>query len=90
MVRNRKLSRAISDIGFGKLREYIEYEAHLRGNLLVIADRFFPSSKMCSGCGSIHSMPLHIRTMNCSCGLVMDRDLNASINLDNYGLMYRP
>jgi len=90
MVKNRKLSRAISDVGFGKLREYIEYKAHLRGNTVVVADRFFPSSKMCSSCATIHSMPLHIREMSCGCGLVVDRDLNAAINLDNYGLKYRP
>ena len=90
MIKNRKLSRAISDVGFGKLREYIEYKAHLRGNTVVVADRFFPSSKMCSCCATIHSMPLHIREMVCGCGLVIDRDVNAAINLDNYGLKYRP
>ena len=89
MVRNRKLSRAISDVGFGKLRQFIEYKSLLRGNNLVLADRFFPSSKMCSGCGMIHNMPLHIRTMNCDCGLILDRDLNAAINLNNYGLLYK-
>lgn len=90
MMKNRKLSRAIADVGFGKLRQYIEYKSHLRGNKLVIADRFFPSSKMCSGCGVLHTMPLHVRTMDCECGLAIDRDLNAAMNLNNYGLLYQP
>lgn len=84
MVRNRKLSRAISDVGFGEFRRQLEYKAHFRGCELVIANRFFPSSKMCSGCGAIHDMPLAKRVMSCDCGLEIDRDHNAAINLMNY------
>jgi len=86
MVKNHRLARAVSDAGFGMLRKMIEYKALLRNCEVVLADRFFPSSKMCSGCGTLHDMPLDQRMMTCDCGLVMDRDLNAAINLNNYGV----
>jgi putative transposase len=85
MIRNRKLARAVSDAGFGTLRQMLTYKAELRGVELVVADRFFPSSKMCSACGQIHEMPLEKRTVECDCGNVMDRDLNAAVNLNEYG-----
>jgi len=85
MVKNRSLARAVSDAGFGTLRQMIEYKAQLRNCRVVVVDRWFPSSKMCSGCGQLHDMPLDQRTMRCDCGLDMDRDLNAAINLLNYG-----
>jgi putative transposase len=87
MVKNRKLSRAISDAGFGYLRQMIEYKAKLRNCTVVIANRFFPSSKQCSGCKKInHKLTLADRIFSCeSCGLVIDRDLNAALNLDEYG-----
>lgn len=86
MVKNRSLARAVSDAGFGELRRQIEYKAAWRGVTVVIADRFFPSSKMCHACGQVHDMPLDKRTMECNCGNTMDRDLNAAKNLDRYGL----
>jgi putative transposase len=84
MVKNRKLARSISDVGFGEFRRQLEYKAFFRGCELVVADMFFPSSKMCSGCGVVHDMPLGNREMNCDCGTVLDRDHNAAINLMNY------
>jgi len=84
MVTNHCLARAISDAGFGMLRQMIEYKAKWRNCEVVVANRFFPSSKMCSSCGAIHDMPLDKRTMQCECGNSMDRDLNAAINLDKY------
>lgn len=86
MIRNRKLARSIFDAGFGYLRQIIEYKAKLRNCDVVIADRFFPSTKTCSSCGQIHDMPLSKRTMSCDCGLVVDRDLNAALNLHEYGV----
>jgi putative transposase len=53
MIKNHKLVRSISDAGFGYLRQQIEYKAKLRNCELIIANRFFPSSKTCSSCGSI-------------------------------------
>ena len=85
MVKNRSLSRAISDAGFGMLRLAIEYKAALRGGRVIVADRWFPSSKTCSVCGQLHDMPLDKRTMGCDCGNIMCRDLNAAKNLEQYG-----
>jgi len=86
MMKNRKLSRAIADVGFGMLRHFIEYKAKLRNCVVVIADRFFPSSKTCSRCGTVkQDLTLADRIYSCDCGLVIDRDLNAALNLNNYG-----
>lgn len=85
MVKNHKLARAVSDAGFGMLRKYIEYKAIARGVNVIVADRFFASSKTCCKCGSIHDMPLEKRQMVCDCGNNISRDLNASINLEKYG-----
>ena len=87
MVKNHKLARAISDAGFGHLRQMIEYKAKLRNCEIIVADRFYPSSKTCSGCGTKKvDLSLKDRIFNCDCGLSIDRDLNASINLNNYGV----
>jgi len=86
MIKNRKLSRAISDAGFGQLRQMIEYKAKLRNCVVVIANRFFPSSKTCSCCGNIkENLTLAERFFNCECGFSVDRDLNAAFNLNKYG-----
>jgi len=83
MTRNRKLARAISDQGFGTARRMLGYKTAWNGGTLVVADRWFPSSKTCSGCGAVKAkLPLSERTYRCgSCGLVLDRDVNAAINL---------
>ena len=86
MVKNRKLSRAISDAGFGYLRHKIEYKAKLRNCVVVVANRFFPSSKTCSCCGKIkENLTLSDRVFSCECGFSADRDLNAARNLEQYG-----
>lgn len=86
MQKNRRLSRAISDAGWSTLRWQIEYKAKMAGVELVIADRWFASSKTCSGCGQKKDqLKLSERTFECSgCGVSLDRDLNAAINLDRY------
>ena len=85
MIKNRKLSRAISDVGFGMLRQMIEYKAKLRNCVVIIANRFFPSSKMCSSCGQIkQDLTLKDRVYSCDCGLNINRDLNAALNLNRY------
>lgn len=89
MMKNHKLARAISDAGFGKLRELIEYKAELRGCQVIIADRFFPSSKKCAvhTCNYINdNLTLSDRQWQCpKCKTLHDRDYSASLNLDNYG-----
>lgn len=86
MIANHKLSSAISDLGFDEFRRQLEYKQSMFATDLVIADRWFPSSKTCSNCGAKKEiLLLSERTFNCnSCGLIIDRDLNASINLANY------
>ncbi|MHB1624995.1 MAG: IS607 family element RNA-guided endonuclease TnpB, partial [Candidatus Dormibacteria bacterium] len=83
MLGNRKLARALSDSGFGEFRRQLSYKCPWYGSELVVADRWFPSSKTCSGCGTAkEELSLSERTYHCSsCGLVLDRDLNAAINL---------
>ena len=83
MVKNRSLARAISDTGFGTLRRRIEYKAVLRGCEVIVAPRFFPSSKTCSECGVIRdAISLSERVFYCDdCGHEQDRDLNATLNL---------
>ncbi len=82
MMRGR-LARAIGDCGFYEFRRQLEYKCEWYGSELIVADRYFPSSKKCSGCGRLHDMPLSKRQMRCDCGIDLDRDLNAAINLKN-------
>lgn len=87
LVRNRCLSRAISDASWGMFLSMLEYKASWTGKHFVRIGRFEPSSKMCSGCGQQQPMPLSVRTYACGgCGLVLDRDLNASLNIRSAGL----
>ena len=83
MVRNRHLARAISDAAMGELSRQILYQARWHGVEVRLADRYFPSSKTCSGCGEVRNdLDLSTRTYSCgACRLVIDRDLNAAINL---------
>ncbi|ABW10144.1 transposase, IS605 OrfB family [Parafrankia sp. EAN1pec] len=83
MVRNRRLARAVSDVGMGEIRRQLDYKTRWYGSRLHVADRWYPSSKTCSGCGWRNpSLTLSDRTFRCqSCGLVADRDHNAAINL---------
>ena len=85
MMKNHNLARAISDMGFFEFRRQLMYKAQLRGNHITVVDRWYPSSKTCSGCGHIkEDLALSDRTYVCSeCGLSMDRDLNAAVNLKN-------
>jgi putative transposase len=89
MVKNHKLARAISDCGFGMFRTMLENKCKMYGKTLVVADRFFPSSKTCSKCGNKKDqLSLSERTYQCElCGFEMDRDLNAAINLEKYALV---
>lgn len=83
MVRNRHLARSISDAAMGELSRQILYKSRWHGVEVRVADRYFPSSKTCSGCGAVRNgLDLSTRTYSCgACGLVIDRDLNAAINL---------
>lgn len=88
MLRNRYLARSIADMGFGEFRRQLEYKAEMRGGNVVVADRWFPSSKLCSVCGDqVPELPLSQRAWQCpTCGSSHDRDVNAAINLRNYAV----
>ena len=83
MIKNRKLSKSISDASWSSFVSMLEYKCNWYGKMLIKINRFFPSSKTCSNCGHKEDqMPLSIREWTCpSCGSVHDRDLNASINI---------
>ena len=88
MVKNRKLSRAISDMGFFEFRRQLSYKAEMRGGSVVAANRWYPSSKTCSVCGTTQAtLPLSVREWQCpNCQTLHDRDRNAAINLANYAV----
>lgn len=84
MMKNRKLAKAVGDMGFYEFRRQLEYKSQLYGSKVVFVDRFYPSSKTCSNCNAVkESLPLSERTFKCDeCQFECDRDLNASINLE--------
>ena len=86
MIKNRHLSKAVQNQGFFEFRKQLEYKCNDRGIQLIVADRFYPSSKRCSCCGKIKKdLRLSDRTYKCECGNVIDRDFQASLNLKAYG-----
>ena len=85
MIANHKLAGAIADLGFYEFRRQLEYKALMYGSKVEAVSQWFPSSKTCSNCGHKQDMPLSIRTYDCpNCGVSIDRDLNAAINILNY------
>lgn len=88
LVRNRKLSKSISDAGWGMFVNFLDYKLKRQEGKLIEIDRFFPSSKMCSNCGHVVDvLPLDIREWDCpSCKTHHDRDGNASLNIRNEGI----
>ncbi|MEO6637974.1 MAG: transposase [Ginsengibacter sp.] len=87
LIRNSKVSQAISDVSFGEIARQLTYKAAWKGKETVKADRFFASSKICSDCGhKKETLKLSDRNYKCeNCGLTIDRDLNAAKNLANFG-----
>ena len=87
MVKNHSLARAVSDAAWHDLRSMLTYKAEWYGRDLVVIDRWYPSSKVCSACGAIAGkMPLNVRTWTCPCGATHDRDVNAARNILAAGL----
>ena len=87
MLKNKHLSKSVQQQNFYKFREILTYKAERAGIKLIVADRFYPSSKTCSHCGAIkQDLKLSDRVFMCNeCGLEIDRDLNASLNPCHYG-----
>lgn len=86
MMKNKRLSKAVQQQGFYEFRRQIEYKSEWNNISVIIADRFFPSSKLCSCCGNIKKdLKLSDRIYKCECGNIIDRDYQASLNLKMYG-----
>ena len=86
MMKNKHLSKAIQQQGFYEFRRQIEYKSKWNNIPVIIADRFFPSSKLCSCCGRLKKdLKLSDRIYKCECGNIIDRDFQASLNLKIYG-----
>ncbi|WP_406729267.1 RNA-guided endonuclease TnpB family protein [Streptomyces sp. GD-15H] len=87
LLKNGRLARAISDAAWREFRSMLEYKAQWYGREVIVVDRWFPSSKLCSACGRLQEkMPLHVRTWTYACGVTHDRDVNAARNTLAAGL----
>ncbi|MHB9317478.1 RNA-guided endonuclease TnpB family protein, partial [Fusobacterium polymorphum] len=88
MLKNHKLAKSISDVSWSEFRRQLEYKANWYGRKIVKVPIFYPSSKTCSSCGNIkETLKLSERIYHCEyCGLEIDRDYNASINILRKGL----
>ncbi len=87
MVKNHSLARAISDAAWHQFREFLTYKAQWYGREVIVVDRWFPSSRLCSACTAIaEKMALSVRSWTCRCGAVHDRDVNAARNILAEGL----
>ena len=85
MMKNRYLAKAIAEVNWYYFIETMRFKCKKYGIEFILADRFYPSSKNCSSCGTKKKdLKLKDRIFNCSCGLSIDRDVNAAINLANY------
>ena len=86
MMKNKHLSKAVQQQGFREFRRQIEYKSEWNNIPVIIANRFFPSSKLCNCCGNIKKdLKLSDRIYKCECGNIIDRDFQASLNLKQYG-----
>ena len=86
MMSNHKLARSIADATLSEARRQLEYKSEASGSRVVVADRWFPSSKTCSNCGAVkETLDLSERVYHCEvCGFICDRDANAANNLEQY------
>ncbi len=88
MMKNRRLARAVADMGLYETRRQFQYKADMRGGVVVVADQWFASSKLCHCCGwKNEALTLKDRVWTCGeCGIEHDRDENAAVNLENYAV----
>lgn len=86
MSQTMRFGKSVADNGWGMFTIFLQYKLKEEGKPLVKIDKWFPSTKTCSNCGNIKSMPLNIRVYVCTCGLHVDRDINAAINIKREGM----
>src|ERR1700722_10749985 len=85
MLRNHRLAQGISDASWAELARLLRYKQAWRGGTILIADRWYPSSKLCPACGAINGdLALADRVFTCGCGHCADRDANAAVNLAHW------
>ncbi|PWI46812.1 transposase, partial [Candidatus Heimdallarchaeota archaeon B3_Heim] len=91
LMQNKKLSKYWADLSHGTFQRFLTYKAPLYGSTLIEIDRWFPSSKLCSNCLYYHrNLTLADQVFHCPlCGLVLDRDQNAALNVANYYIIYQ-
>ena len=90
-IANHKLAAAISDCRFYEFRRQLAYKYSMYGTKFELVDRWYPRAKTCSNCGHLQSMPLKERVFNYQhCGAIIERDLNAAINLARQSELVRP
>ena len=88
MLKNHKLAKAISDVGWSQFKSFLAYKSEWYGKNFIEVNRFFPSSKLCSKCGVVREkLNLSEREWECGCGAKHDRDLNAAVNIKQWGLI---
>jgi putative transposase len=86
MLSNHHLARAISDVGWAEFARLLAYKRGWRRGQLVVADRWYPSIRLCAQCGVVHGdLTLADRVFTCACGYRADRDTNAAVNLARWG-----
>ena len=85
MLKDKRGAGALSDAALGSFQNKIAYRCDAKGALLIKADRWFPSSQLCSDCGERRKMSLDERVYTCACGVELNRDFNAALNLERYG-----
>lgn len=89
MMKNKSIAKQVSKLGLYEFIRQMKYKCEWNNIKFIQVDRYYPSSKMCSKCGNIkHDLKLSDRKYTCKCGLNIDRDFNASLNLMNYGLSH--
>ncbi len=88
MVKNHKLAKSITQVGWGQFCTMLKYKAEWQGKTYLEVDRFFPSSKTCNNClAQVNSLPLDVRFWQCpNCGARHNRDINAAKNIRDEGL----
>jgi putative transposase len=87
MAKTKHFRKSIYDTSYGTFTRYLEYKTKDLGKTLIRIDKYYPSTKTCSACGRERDIKLFERTYVCACGHVMDRDLNAAINIGVQGLI---
>ncbi|WP_058306199.1 RNA-guided endonuclease TnpB family protein [Gracilibacillus massiliensis] len=81
-----QFGKSVADNGWGMFTSFLKYKLKEQGKHLIKVDKWFPSSKTCSSCGNIQPMPMNMRVYACSCGLKLDRDYNAALNIKKEGM----